>query len=82
MKKKDVVIGETYVVKVSGKLVPVRIERESPFGGWVGWNRLTRREVRIKTAARLRNDEATLAKYRRAVFAEVERSLNNQSEEE
>lgn len=54
MKKSEVRIGETYTVKVSGQLVPVRITGECPHGGWTGINTQTNREVRIRTAARLR----------------------------
>ena len=54
MKKKDVKIGCKYIAKVSGKLQTVRILRESPYGGWDGINEETGREVRIKSAARLR----------------------------
>jgi hypothetical protein len=54
MKKRDIKIGETYLAKVSGKLVPVRIASESPHGGWNAVNTTTGREVRIRTAARLR----------------------------
>lgn len=54
MKRKQVTLGHTYAAKVSGKVVPVRIDRESPYGGWDGTNTVTGREVRIKTAARLR----------------------------
>jgi hypothetical protein len=54
MKKEDVQVGNLYVVKVSGKLAPVRIVSESPYGGWVGVNERTKREVRIRTAAKLR----------------------------
>jgi hypothetical protein len=54
MKKKDVVIGRIYFVKVSGKIVPVKLTAESPHGGWIGVNTKTGREVRIKTAGRLR----------------------------
>jgi hypothetical protein len=54
MRKKDVQIGETYIVKVSGNLVPVRLTGESRYGGWDGINTKTKRSVRIKTAARLR----------------------------
>jgi hypothetical protein len=32
MKKRDVKIGETYLVKVSGNLAAVRILCESPYG--------------------------------------------------
>lgn len=54
MQKKDVVLGETYIVKVSGKEVPVRIDKENRNGGWDGVNTVTKKGVRIKTAARLR----------------------------
>lgn len=54
MKSKDVQLGQVYVVKVSGKLTRVRLDSESPYGGWSGTNLETKREVRIKTAAKLR----------------------------
>lgn len=54
MKKNQVRIGETYTVKVSGQLAPVRVKGTSPYGGWIGVNTKTNREVRIRTAARLR----------------------------
>ena len=43
-----------YVAKVSGSLVAVRIDRESPYGGWDATNLATGRAVRIRSAARLR----------------------------
>jgi allophanate hydrolase subunit 2 len=54
MKQADVVLGETYIVKVSGFLVPVVLESVSTYGGWNGRNTRTGREVRIRTAAKLR----------------------------
>jgi len=54
MKKQDVKVGESYLAKVSGKVVPVRITGESRYGGWNAVNRETNREVRIKSAQRLR----------------------------
>jgi hypothetical protein len=54
MKKRDVVVGQVYAVKVSGRIQPVRVIAESPYGGWVGCNLQTGREVRIRSAARLR----------------------------
>lgn len=56
MKKTDVEIGKTYAAKVSGKIVPVRILRTSRHGGWVAENTRTGREVRIRSAARLRQE--------------------------
>jgi hypothetical protein len=63
VKKADVRIGGTYIVKVSGKLTRVRLTRESPYGGWDGLNLATQREVRIRSAARLR---APVGQYRPA----------------
>ena len=54
MKKAEVEIGTTYIAKVSGVLAKVRITGPSPYGGWVGKNLATGREVRIRSAARLR----------------------------
>ena len=54
MKKKDVVIGERYAVKVSGFIATVRVIGESPYGGWIGCNETTGRKIRIRSAARLR----------------------------
>ena len=54
MKKNEVQIGATYQVRVTGKLAPVRIVCEHPHGGWNGVNVDTKREVRIKSAQRLR----------------------------
>ena len=54
MQKQNVHIGTTYVVKVSGRLAKVQITREHDRGGWYGTNLATGREIRIRTAARLR----------------------------
>ena len=54
MKKREIEIGGVYVAKVSGRLVTVHIDRESPYGGWDATNRATGRAVRIRTAGRLR----------------------------
>ncbi len=54
MKKTNVQVGATYIVKVSGHLVPVKLEGVSPYGGWVGRSMVTGREIRIRTAAKLR----------------------------
>jgi len=55
MKKAEVEVGGRYTAKVSGKVVPVRIDAEHSSGdGWIGTNMETGREVRIKTARRLR----------------------------
>lgn len=54
MRKHEVKIGSTYLCKVSGRIVPVTILRAETHGGWTAENTRTGREVRIKTAARLR----------------------------
>src|SRR5690606_26137678 len=58
MKKDEVKVDGTYLAKVNGGVVPVRITAEKWQGdkhvGWVGVNTLTNRSVRIKSAQRLR----------------------------
>lgn len=54
MKAKDVEIGKVYIVKVSGKLQPVRLEQEAQLKGWVGKNLDTGRSIHVKSAAKLR----------------------------
>ena len=58
MKKNQIITGALYVAKVSGKLVAVRIIAESRYGGWDAIVD-TGRQVRIKTAARLRRQYVT-----------------------
>jgi hypothetical protein len=47
MKKRDVILGHVYAVKVSGTLQKVRVTAESSYGGWVGRSLRTGREIRI-----------------------------------
>lgn len=54
MKKADVKIGCVYWAKVSGRVVPVRIDNEARVKGWNATNTRTGRTVRILTASRLR----------------------------
>jgi hypothetical protein len=58
MKAKDVQIGKTYIVKVSGKFCRVRVTREiiAPWTGWIGKNLDTGREINIRSAARFRRE--------------------------
>ena len=56
MQKHNIKVGSTYIVKVSGTLARVRLTREHPRGGWYGTNLATGREIRIRTAARLRSE--------------------------
>lgn len=60
VKKRDVVLGKVYYVKVSGKVVRVKLTRESPYGGWDGVNLATGRAVRVRTAGRLRGEEGEM----------------------
>ena len=54
VKKNEIKIGEQYIAKISGKLVPVKIISECSFGGWNGVNTVSGRDVRIRYAAKLR----------------------------
>ena len=54
MKKNEINIGGVYAAKVSGKVVPVKITGESPYGGWDAVNTQTKRAIRVRSAARLR----------------------------
>jgi hypothetical protein len=54
MKQADVKVGGVYAAKVSGKVVPVHIDAENAHGGWTGTNQATGKQVRIKSAQRLR----------------------------
>ena len=56
MKKNEVRIGGRYLAKVSGSVSPIRLDAESPHGGWDGTNLDTGRQVRIKSAQRLRGE--------------------------
>jgi hypothetical protein len=64
MQKQTVHIGKTYIVKVSGTLANVRLTREHDRGGWYGTNLATGREIRIRTAARLRSEAKPAAEGR------------------
>lgn len=61
MKKSDVQIGGTYLVKVASNLVPVKITCEHDNGGWEGTSVKTGKTIRIKTAQRLRKPLAETA---------------------
>ena len=53
MKKSDVTIGATYLLKVAGNLAPVKITREHSGGGWEGTSVKTGKTIRIRSAQRL-----------------------------
>jgi len=54
MKKADVKLGATYLTKVAGNLVPVKIDREHRHGGWEGTSQKSGKTIRIKSPQRLR----------------------------
>jgi hypothetical protein len=54
MQKNEVKLGGVYTAKVTNKLVQVRIDAESRYGGWDATNMTTGKKVRIKSAQRLR----------------------------
>jgi hypothetical protein len=53
MKKSEVKIGRVYTAKVTNKVVQVRIDAESRYGGWDATNLATGKKVRIQSAQRL-----------------------------
>jgi hypothetical protein len=61
MKNSDVQVGATYLVKVADNLVPVKLVREHPSGGWEGVSAKTGKTIRIKSAQRLRKRLADAA---------------------
>jgi hypothetical protein len=54
MRKHEVELGRVYAAKVSGRIVPVRIDAISPYGGWKATNLETGRTIHVRSAARLR----------------------------
>ena len=56
MQKSEVTIGGTYTAKVTNKLVKVRIDAVSRYGGWEATNIATGKKVRVKSAQRLRSE--------------------------
>jgi len=56
MKKNEIKTGTHYAAKVSGRMATIRIDAESPHGGWEATNITTGKKVRIKSAQRLRHE--------------------------
>ena len=56
IKASEIKIGNVYLAKVTNQVVPVRIDEESPHGGWTATNLRTSKAVRIKTAGRLQRE--------------------------
>jgi hypothetical protein len=55
MKKSEVTIGGVYTAKITNKVVQVRIDATSRYGGWDATNLSTNKKVRIKSPAKLRD---------------------------
>ena len=69
MKKNEVQIGGIYNAKITKKIVQVRIDAASRYGGWDGTNLSTNKKVRIKSPAKLRDavgGDASPAKGKKA----------------
>jgi len=54
MKKDEIEVGQAYTAKLSGNLTTVVVEAASPHGGWDAINTRTGKQVRVKSAQRLR----------------------------
>ena len=76
MKHSEIVIGQTYVVKVSGKLAPVRVEKECTTVAW-GTRAGGNRTIRKFMGRNLRTDRIigpfTAAKCRYELYHDGER---------
>ena len=72
MKKADVQVGTTYVVKVAGNLVPVKITREHPNGGWEGRSEKTGKTIRVKSPQRLRRMVSERPQQRKKIVSLAE----------
>lgn len=72
---KDVQIGETYAVLVSGLMAPVKIVEEHHVKGWWGINIRTGRSIRIRTAGRLRR---VLSQKEKDMFSKKIRTFDNE----
>jgi hypothetical protein len=83
MKKNNVKLGSVYAVKVSGSVVPVRLDREHSQGGWTGTNMKTRKEVRVKSAQRLRGlwPKKTLPIATEAITPEAAQAIHHADQE-
>ncbi len=55
MKKNEVKIGGVYMAKVTNKLVQVRIDAVSKYGGWTATSLASKKSVRIRSATKLRS---------------------------
>jgi hypothetical protein len=65
MKKSEVKIGGVYIAKVTNKLVQVRIDAVSKYGGWTATNLLTSKTIRVRSATRLRSEVGNDAPHKK-----------------
>lgn len=56
IKKSEVKIGGIYLIRLNQRFVKCRIDSENPRGGWLATNLTTSREIRIRSAAKLRRE--------------------------
>lgn len=54
MKAKDIIVGRTYMAKVSGVICPVRVLGMSRYGGWDAMNTKTGRTIHVRGPQRFR----------------------------
>lgn len=72
MRKEQVQLGEHYIAKISGTLTVVRLDKEHRSGGWVATNKATGKQVRIRTAGKLRR-KARPGEYRESSDKDINR---------
>lgn len=72
MKKADVKLGQIYLVKVAGNLVPVKITSEHDNGGWMGKSEKTGKPIRVKSPQRLRRRLGGAAKPAKRIVTRAE----------
>ena len=91
MKRNEIEVGATYTCKVAGKLTTVRIVKDAGtrmnfasgshfpaerHGGWQAINTVTKRQIHIRSAARLRKrvdaDRLTMIREARSAGASYE----------
>lgn len=75
MKQADVVIGKTYMMKVSGRLAPVKIISTATYCKWIGTNIRTGRTIHIHSAAKLRGEYKGIGEYVAEIKARFPRAI-------
>ena len=80
MKKNKVRIGGVYVAKVTNRLVEVRIDGTNRHGGWNATNIRTGRNIRIKSAQRLRSEVKKMTKVESREATEAPATSDAKSE--